>query len=223
MNSVTKGTASARVATESLLVHDFIEAELHLLMLCALRGCSRVGTDSASVDAVNDPFYRRLNQLLREHGLDDFVEAPAAIVPLVKLSVKKLPQGPVSPVTVRVAVPLFAMAMALVRVSPTVTCPKFSVPVTLITRVGVGAGVGVGEGDVLELLHAAADATRNTGIGVASSSSTESHQGTRVLASHISKRTGQSAGGTTLRLAPRRGKIGRGGPNIDQATAETRA
>src|SRR5262249_4625291 len=54
------------------------------------------------------------------------------------------------------------MVTAAVRLSPTVTGPKFRLPVTLITLVGVGAGVGVGGGK-FELLHAPGDGTRSTG------------------------------------------------------------
>jgi transposase len=37
-----------------------------------------VGSDHRVADAASHPFYRRLNQLLREHGFDDFVEGQCA-------------------------------------------------------------------------------------------------------------------------------------------------
>ena len=37
-----------------------------------------VGSDDRVADAASHPFYRRLNQLLREHGFDDFVEGQCA-------------------------------------------------------------------------------------------------------------------------------------------------
>jgi hypothetical protein len=36
-------------------------------------------TTTALPTAASDPFYRRLNQLLREHGFDDFVETRRAV------------------------------------------------------------------------------------------------------------------------------------------------
>ena len=39
---------------------------------------SDVGPDHGFTTAASHPFYRRLNQLLREHGFDDFAEGQCA-------------------------------------------------------------------------------------------------------------------------------------------------
>ena len=74
-----------------------------------------------------------------------FADPPAATVPLVALGVKT-PSPVLSPLHVRVLLPLLLIVSVVVVFAPTCTSPNARVPDSSITRVGVGVGVGVGEG-----------------------------------------------------------------------------
>ena len=73
------------------------------------------------------------------------VEPPAATVPLVALAVKH-PSPVLSPLHVRVLLPLLLMVSVVVALVPTCTSPNAIVPDSPMTRVDVGVGVGEGVG-----------------------------------------------------------------------------